>query len=126
MRLKSTLFVFAAIVYLAAASGASAQQHEQAVIMGAGVSTCGEFAEVYRRDPAHVMAYYFAWAQGAMSTTNMLKKAINQPQRDLNALPVSEQMDRLRMWCDKRPLSHFGDAVLDLFYELPQISPHSN
>ena len=93
---------------------------------GAGVATCAEFGEAYQRDPGHVMAFYFSWAQGAMSNTNMLKKALKQSQRDLNGLPVSEQMDRLRMFCDRRPLAYFGDAVIKLFYELPEISPQSN
>lgn len=118
--------IIAGAIYFAATCGSVAQQHQEAVLMGAGVSTCGEFARAYRDDPAHVMVFYFSWAQGAMSNANMLKKVIKQPQRDLNGIPVEEQMDRLRTFCDRRPLAHFGDAVMDLFYELPPISTGSH
>lgn len=116
----------AGLIYFALTSTGVAQQHEEAVIMGAGVATCAEFGQAYQRDPDHAMAFYFSWAQGAMSNTNMLKKALKQSQRDLNGMPVSEQMDRLRMFCDRKPLAHLGDAVIKLFYEPPEISPQSN
>jgi len=85
-----------------------------------------EFAQQYRADPNSTMALYFGWAQGFMSSTNLLKKALKQRQRDLSGLSTGEQADRLRMFCDKRPLANFGDAVLQLFYELPEILPQSN
>lgn len=114
--------VILAIIYIVSTSSGFAEEREQADAMGAGISTCAEFAEHYRRDPTNVMGSYFSWAQGFMSASNLLKHALNQPQRALNGLPISEQLDRLRTFCDRRPLAHFGDGVVELFNQLPAIN----
>ena len=114
-----------ALIYLAATSAVLADKQEPAAIIGAGVNTCAEFAQKYRDDPDHVMLIYFSWAQGAMSNINMLQKIMKKPMRDLVGFPLTEQMDRLRNFCDKRPLAHFGDGVLELFFQFPEIKPES-
>jgi hypothetical protein len=112
-----------AAIFLAIMFTNATAEHQEAVVIGVGASTCAEFAQAYKRDPAAAMAVYFSWTQGFMSASNFLKRAIKQKERDLNGLSGSEQEDRLRNFCDRRPLANFGDAISDLYYSLPELSP---
>jgi hypothetical protein len=103
-------------------SGATAQR-EQSGSMGIGVGSCSEFAQHYRENPQFWEGIYFSWAQGFMTGLNVLQVALKRPQRDLNALPVYQQMARLRAFCDERPLAVFGEAAHSLFLALPEIPP---
>ena len=117
----AALAIFCGIV-----APAVAGEHQTAVVMGAGMSSCAEFARDYKRDPDNTMLLYFSWAQGLMSASNAMKKVINQPQHDLNGMSLSDQMNDLRYFCDQRPLATFGDAAIALFNKLPKLPPQSN
>jgi hypothetical protein len=49
---------------------------EVPVVAGAGINSCAEFAEFYRRKPETAETAYFGWAQGYMSATNGLTNVL--------------------------------------------------
>ena len=63
------------IILLVTTLSAAAAERQEAVVIGVGASTCAEFAQDYKRDPATAMAVYFSWTQGFMSASNFLKKS---------------------------------------------------
>ncbi|SEG29281.1 hypothetical protein SAMN04488115_104168 [Bosea lathyri] len=115
-RLLSTLF-------LMVATGAVAQAP---VIAGPGMVSCAEFAEAYRRNPGPTEIQFFAWAQGYMSATNEPMRVRNEPTRNLIGIPTASQKQRLRAFCDQRPLANFYQAVRNLYESLPENPPKSN
>jgi hypothetical protein len=110
-----------AILVVIVTGEASAQQ-PQAAWMGAGTSTCAEYAQAYRRDPDDADNTYFNWAQGFMSGLNEEQRTLKKPAHNLKALPISEQLDYLRLFCDQKPLLPYAAAVLNLFRALPSVS----
>lgn len=90
------------------------------VIAGPGIISCAEFAEGYRRDPRPTEIQFFAWAQGFMSAINVPKRLRNEPTRNLMGIATASQKQRLRAFCDQRPLSEFGQAVMSLYESLPE------
>lgn len=90
------------------------------VVAGPGITTCAEFAEYYRRNSVTAEIQYFAWAQGFMSAINVPKRLRNEPTRNLMGIPTATQKQRLRAFCDQRPLSEFGQAVMSLYDSFPE------
>ena len=96
------------------------------VAAGPGMVSCAEFAEAYRRNPDSTETQFFAWAQGYMSATNEPMRARNEPTRNLMGIPTASQKQRLRAFCDQRPLSNFYEAVRSLYESLPENPLKSN
>jgi hypothetical protein len=118
----------AAIVWFAALTIAPSAQGEPAAMFGAGAQTCAQFAQHYRRSPSQSEDMYFSWAQGFMSSLNMVNPNLRQPRsvRDLAAWSVNRQQFYLRDYCDQHPLTLFAAAVIEMFKLLPVIPPQSN
>jgi hypothetical protein len=115
--------LFAATLFLLSAldGAAAAQQSTVGVIMGAGMTSCAEFAKLFRRNPNATESYYFFWAQGFMSGSNLMLLALKQPMHDLAAWSIHDQEFRIRQYCEQSPLSDYAHAVGDLFKALPEI-----
>jgi hypothetical protein len=71
--------------------GGSAQQSAAGVVMGAGMTSCAEFAKEYRQNPESTESIFFSWAQGFMSGTNLAFLALKKPMHDLNAWSIHDQ-----------------------------------
>jgi len=116
-----------AIVFLAITTlPANAQEREKAVGKGAGLQSCAEFAETYRRSPAQSELLSYSWAQGFMSGLNLMQMLLKRPTHDLNAWSTSDQESHIRGYCNDNPLAYYSDAVQALFEKLPEIPPQSN
>jgi hypothetical protein len=63
---------------------------------------------------------YFGWAQGYMSGQNVAHD--KKPMRNLNALPISTQLDFLKRFCEQKPTALFAIAAQNLFNALPSLS----
>ena len=96
----TVLLTTVALVLLLLNSGVFAQEGRRGDTMGAGVSTCGRFAEAYRRNPNRAEEFYFSWAQGFMSGLNAAARSANTEQnllttlkaRNVVATGIDEQM----------------------------------
>jgi hypothetical protein len=115
------------IAMLLLVSVATAQEYRPSTGYGIGISTCGTFAEGYRKfDPKLIEDSYFHWATGFMmglnteATANQIKQSVDVVQfRDLTAKSKSDQQAYLRKYCNDHPLAKYSDAVMGLFFLLP-------
>jgi hypothetical protein len=112
--------VTAGVVCFVMSLGEVLAQQPEAEMMGAGSSTCADYLEEYRSDPATANNLYFGWAQGFMSGENVAHD--KKPMRNLNALPVSTQLDFLKRFCEQKPAVLFAIATQNLFNALPSLS----
>lgn len=95
---------------------------EQFAIQGLGATTCVNFVDMYRLDHTASMDLYHSWAQGFMSATNLEALHEKHPFRDLSSLPIKEQEDFLRKYCDAHPLADIMSAVSELYKQFPLVS----
>jgi hypothetical protein len=102
---------FIAALILAASQKLLAAELGITVGMGAGISTCAEFAKDYSGNPDYVEREYFAWAQGYMTGLN----SVLEHARDLDKLTIQSQRAWIRLYCDRHPLLMYKTAVEDLF-----------
>jgi hypothetical protein len=105
-----------AVVFLAL--GSCSAFSAEGVAAGIGISSCGQFANEYKKAP-DIETYYFYWAQGYMSAFNIGSIADQKAWRNLGAMTPEEQQRHLRSYCDKHPLGMYLDAVHDLLSALP-------
>jgi len=85
---------------------------------GAGALTCAIFVQQYKADPSFTEAFYFSWAMGYMTASN-----IARPDRRfavVNSVSADVMKSRLRDYCDAHPLKRYVDGVEDLYFSLPQ------
>jgi hypothetical protein len=71
------MHVSAAIFIAATATATAAHSQERALVVGVGVSSCGEFTGLYRQNPTLWRGIYFAWTQGFMSGVNVARIEAN-------------------------------------------------
>jgi|HubBroStandDraft_6_1064221.scaffolds.fasta_scaffold1591586_2 hypothetical protein len=88
---------------------------KEVAAMGAGTSTCAQFAIRYRASPELVESEYYTWAQGFMSARNVQKLTENRSSQNLDSIPTGVQKMRLRTYCDNHPLAEYLDAIMDLY-----------
>jgi len=94
--------------------GSAQAQTGHSAAMGIGVSTCAQFADLYRLDSSSAEDYYFSWAQGFLSGWNAAQLAAKEPTWDLASLDIKAQEAYLRSYCDQHPLGNFLDAIMNL------------
>jgi hypothetical protein len=85
---------------------------------GAGNQTCGDFAEMYRVNTRAAEGVYFSWAEGFMTGWNialMPKGEDVPPSVNLKAVPIEQQRQHIRDYCDEHPLTQYAQAVADLY-----------
>lgn len=107
--------VVAFVLAISGVCSGYADEGEKGTIAGAGWVPCGEFAQMYQRDPEGTEDYVYAWAQGYMSGLN---QASWQP-KNLRGWTIDRQKQHIRAYCDKRPLANVVAAVQDVFDNLP-------
>lgn len=88
-------------------------------MMGAGSISCAEYGKEYQRDPAETNNLFFSWAQGFWSGMNVAQSGANKKMRNLAGLTISDQLDRLRLFCDQRPLLPFAAAAKITYEDFP-------
>jgi hypothetical protein len=93
----------------------------ETALWGVGAKTCGIFASNYLINPKLADDLYHSWAQGFMSGINYAKMEAAGNSRDLSAIPLDEQMARIKKYCNEHPLADYIDAVMDLYKALPEI-----
>ena|SRR5258707_2980319 len=113
----------AAIVLVAFGATSARADDGGAALMGVGASPCAGYSEEYGRNPTGADPVFFSWAQGFMSGLNLTQKALNKPIYDLAAMPMQEQLTRLRQLCAEKPLLPYAYAVQDLMKSFPEIPP---
>lgn len=111
------MFRLMVAIFFVLGSHSTCHSKDAAYAVGMGLSTCGEFAQNYRRDSKLTELVYVQWAAGFLSGMNMQLAALNKPGRniDYNGLPA-----RLREGCDRRPLAAVIDVLLDYFNPLSE------
>jgi hypothetical protein len=114
--MKQILFVLGLVVFSATQAYADDDAAHQGG-MGAGMSTCGAFGQLYARSTT-IEEVYFQWAQGFMTGMNVGKVVNTGTIRDLNSEPTPDQMAAIRQYCNDHPLASYEDAVVDLFSHL--------
>jgi len=107
--------ILAFVVAVCWATSGYAEEGEKGTIAGAGWVPCGEFAQMYQRDPEGTESYTYAWAQGYMSGLN---QAVWQ-RKNLRGWSIDRQKQHIRTFCDQRPLANVVAAVQDVFDNLP-------
>ena len=115
--MKVRVVVLAATMILAVVGSVKAET----VLWGVGAKTCGIFASNYLINPKLADDVYHSWAQGFMSGINYAKMEAAGNSRDLSAIPLDEQMARIKKYCNEHPLADYIDAVMDLYKALPEI-----
>jgi hypothetical protein len=99
---------------------------EPASNMGAGMTTCANFNQLYeaatlvrklnvdsaaQRAVKDLEDYYFSWAQGFMSGLNDAFESTISKFRDLRSLSVDQQKQSLRAFCLQNPTSKYRDGI---------------
>jgi hypothetical protein len=106
---------------IAVALTGAAQARDQWPYMGIGTEGCGKFAQAYGQGGDEIELVYFTWAQGFMSAINGVAKLTGHSQKDLNAVPDSEQKASIRRYCNKHPLDHYFMALFPLLKSFPDL-----
>ena len=98
---------------------------EPSFYMGPGLLPCARFNEQLNATKVKVRAtenYFFAWAQGYMSSLNENLEATIGRYRDLNSISTDHQKQSLRTFCAKNPASMYREgigALLNVMTEVP-------
>jgi hypothetical protein len=100
------------------AMAAAGEQGELSLIMGAGALPCAEFGQRLRNS-VDIEQTFFAWGQGYMSGMNTMFDFAGSDTRDMNAISVSTQEERVRSYCASHPLQSYSDGVRELYLSLP-------
>lgn len=79
-------------------------ESEQIAAVGAGASTCAEFARSFKETPELTEAVYYSWAQGFMSSQNLMLLLSGQSVHNLKKLSLASAKSHVRAFCDKHPL----------------------
>jgi hypothetical protein len=103
---------------LAAQDSSSSQSADRTYLFGAGVLTCAQFGEEYRRRGDLAELQYFTWAQGFMSAMNSANASEGHPTADLNPRSIDRQLQWLRQYCDSHPLSSYSLGVALLYHAI--------
>jgi hypothetical protein len=93
----------------------------EATLMGAGSTSCGDFADHYRSDADFTGVLFFTWAQGYMSGLNVGPLSTTDNSANLNSIPAEQQQQALRTYCNDHPLARYFEAVRDLYGHLKPI-----
>lgn len=106
------------ITLLVGIHNAANAEHFKAATMGAGKSTCAQFAEKYAASPDIVEDIFFSWTQGFMSGLNLEKIVTHRPSHDLNSITINTQQQIIREYCSAHHLDDYARAVFQLYYKL--------
>jgi hypothetical protein len=85
---------------------------------GVGVTSCAEFARMYRNSPEYTELVFFSWGQGYMSGLNISAMGQGFLARDL-AGDTNQQKQEIRLYCADNPLRNYRDAVFDFYTKRP-------
>jgi hypothetical protein len=90
---------------------------DEMALRGVGTSTCGEFANLYAKDPHSVETIFFAWAQGYWSSENANLLSKGQYRELAGSSDV--QRSAIRAYCNQHPLATYWQATVAVFYSFP-------
>lgn len=88
-----------------------------------GAMGCPQFLVLYAKYPVPVKALYLAWAQGFMTSMNLVRlNILHKPAVNLesSAFPVSAQWAYLINYCQQDHSARFIDAVITLMGAVQQ------
>jgi hypothetical protein len=111
---RAPFVVFAAVLFVTLTQ-ANAKNF---AAVGIGLSTCTEFANLYKLDAETAENRFFSWAQGFMSGYDFAQRDNTKNMFNLALMETKEQQAFLRSYCDQHPLGDYFDAVTHLMIEL--------
>jgi hypothetical protein len=117
-----SFFMVSVMVLPYRAAAAEGDQGELSLIMGAGAIPCAEFGQRIRNSET-IEATFFAWGQGYMSGMNTMFNFAGSDTRDMNAISVTTQEDKVRDYCASHPLQSYANGVTELYLSLPTVPP---
>jgi len=92
------------------------------VVSGFGGYSCGQFAEMYRRNPQVTERIFFQWALGFMSGLNAYLLLSGSPMRedgtDLRNWSEDKQQQTIRAYCDSHALQPYWEAVEQVYEDM--------
>jgi hypothetical protein len=92
--------------------------------VGPGTGTCDNFTRFYLSSPKLAEGLYFSWAQGFLTGVNGIAIAKKDAtDRDLSSIPVEQQEQHLRDYCNDHPLALYMQAVVDLYLKFKLTHP---
>ena len=119
--LRILLVLMASSIVLIAGDGRREIRAEPSIarIVGLGATTCLQFSEDIRLNPA-VQRDYLAWGQGFMSGILMGRPPGVDEGLDLNppTYDMTNQLHFLRDYCEENRSANFADAVKALYKRL--------
>lgn len=85
---------------------------------GPGATACKDFTAVFARDREGATNMYLSWAQGVMTTLNLVSMSNGQAWCDIGT-GIADQFDMIRLYCTSHPDAGFLDAVTQVYRQLP-------
>jgi len=98
------------VIYLCSATKAD----NAFMATGPGLATCDRFSKETAID-SQIEKFFFSWAQGWMSATNLMLSVSRSSTTDLGAMSIDEQMLYIRVYCQKNPFKYYQSAIIDLY-----------
>ncbi len=112
----------AIVVTALSVSATAVALSDTVVISGFGAYSCGQFGEMYRRNPQVTESIFFQWALGHMSGLNAYLLLSGSPMRedgtDLRKWSEEEQQRMIRTYCDSHPLQPYWEAVEQIYEDM--------
>lgn len=109
-----------AMTMMLCVSDASAEQIKTSREAGVGAIACSQFTADIARDP-NMEKDYLSWAQGFMSSFNLLMLSEGSMSRDLSGTSVDEQRSYIKQYCGTHPGEEYSVAVMKLLATLPNV-----
>ena len=108
--------VAVATLFLALTASTTAFSDDVAAI-GAGTATCGQYMNVYKRNPEETEKHFIGWMDGFFSGLNLAALMMGERSRNIGDKESNKQL--LHAYCDKHPLQDVGQAAMAIYRSLP-------
>jgi len=105
-------------LYLAVALIGVTPAHADMVAMGAGTVSCRQYQSDVKAGGYATATTYFAWAQGFMTATNLVRLTNGKTTKDLNSIDLPEQMRELDDYCVAHPNKNYSEGIPSVFNSL--------
>lgn len=104
-------------IFCAALAIPASKAAQNIAAVGVGTATCGEYSDVYKKDPEGVDARFVGWLDGFLSGMNIAAIMKGEQTRNLGERDSRERL--LHSYCDSHPLQDVGQAAVNIYRSLP-------
>ena len=92
--------------------------------LGIGASFCKEITQLYRSasttaETKNIDLAVESWSAGFMTSVNYARHLNHVDTKNLGALPLTDQVIEIRLYCKHNPKDIMQDAVVDLMDRMP-------